>query len=117
MGGKKCNNEGNESLRSLTKVMLPAYTRGSKEKKAIVDGLIADVAKVEGCFLRKKHDGASDSCEELDTDECRTKIMQMFRNLGRQTTTLSVQEGIPITDEPRPNDVVFGNLYRSRGPR
>jgi len=116
MGGKKCRNQGNERLRALVKSLIPVYSSGTnEEKRVIVDGLIGNVEREGGRFLEKKS-GPYDAWEELGLDKSRIKVMQMFRNLGRQRTTSMLEpDGIPIADEPRPDDVVFGNLQRSRG--
>ncbi|CAJ1945261.1 unnamed protein product [Cylindrotheca closterium] len=115
--GEKSCNAGNERLRALVKSLIPQYTSGTNDKKkVIVDGLIDDVIGNEGGRFLKKQNGPSDGWEELRPEQSRAKVTQMFRNLKRQSSTRkSITDGIPISDEPHPDDVVFGNLQRSRG--
>ncbi|KAL3928159.1 MAG: hypothetical protein SGBAC_012766 [Bacillariaceae sp.] len=113
-GGKKISHQGNERFRALVKASIPVYRTG-KKKKLVVDALIRDVETVGGRFLRKQN-GPDEVWEKLGLQESRIKVTQMFRNLGRQQPTdLPILDGTPITDEPRPDDVVFGSRQRSRG--
>mmetsp|Transcript_17683 Transcript_17683/g.43592 ORF Transcript_17683/g.43592 Transcript_17683/m.43592 type:complete len:575 (-) Transcript_17683:176-1900(-) len=120
LGGKKSNNAGNLRLRTLIKTLSPVYTSATNEKKRlIVDGMIGDIHKSGGRFLKDTKGSLPSSWSELSLEDARTRITQAFRNHRRQPNTTQQKEasGTPITDTPGPNDIVFGigKTKKSRG--
>lgn len=117
LGGKKSNNAGNLRLRALVKALSPVYGSATNEKKRlIVDGMIGDIQKSAGRFL-KEVKGPQPSWTELTLEDARTRITQAFRNHRRQPNPSQQKEasGTPITGAPAPNDIVFGKTQKSRG--
>mmetsp|Transcript_17722 Transcript_17722/g.43712 ORF Transcript_17722/g.43712 Transcript_17722/m.43712 type:complete len:558 (+) Transcript_17722:340-2013(+) len=111
---KKSPNAGNDRLRALVTDMSQIYDSGTKEKKRmVVDGMIGEIQKTGGRFL-KRHPESQSDWTEIPLDEVRLKITQMFRNHRRRADAL-IQGGRLITGEPLSNDVVFGKTHRSRG--
>ncbi|CAJ1969512.1 unnamed protein product [Cylindrotheca closterium] len=114
VAGKKSNNAGNHRLRVLVADLSRIYDSGIKEKqRTVVDGMIGEIHKTGGRFL-KQNPGSDSDWTEVPLDEVRIKITQMFRNHRRRAGAL-IQGGCLIADEPLPNDVVFGKTHRSRG--
>ncbi|CAJ1969510.1 unnamed protein product [Cylindrotheca closterium] len=114
VAGKKSNNAGNERLRVLVADLSQKYDTGTTEKKrTIVEGMIGEIHKTGGRFL-KQNPGSDSDWIEIPVDEARLKITQMFRNHRRRVGAL-IQGGCLIAGEPLPNDVVFGKTHRSRG--
>ncbi|KAL3944764.1 MAG: hypothetical protein SGBAC_001183, partial [Bacillariaceae sp.] len=116
-GNKKISHQGNERLRTLVKSLIAVYAceKSKQKKRVVVDGLIGNIENSGGRFLQKR-DGPNAVWEELRVEESRTKVTQMFRNLGRhRTANIPNLDGTLITDEPHPDDVVFGSRQRSLG--
>ena len=117
-GGKTSNNEGNLQLRTLVKTLSLVYNSSTNEqKRQLVDGIIREIHKLHGRFL-KEVPGAPASWTELSLDDKRTRIGQAFRNQRRQTDGAQGKEapGTRISDTPGQNDIVLGSsAQKSRG--
>ncbi|CAJ1932756.1 unnamed protein product [Cylindrotheca closterium] len=116
LGGTKSNNVGNLRLRSLVKVLTPSYSSAVNDKKrVIVDGMISDIHKSGGRFLKQVK--GPQPWSELTVEETRKKIAQAFRNHRRRPNATQQKEAIgnPIADSPGPNDIVFGKTQKNRG--
>mmetsp|Transcript_44786 Transcript_44786/g.108194 ORF Transcript_44786/g.108194 Transcript_44786/m.108194 type:complete len:553 (-) Transcript_44786:12-1670(-) len=112
--GKRTKGNGNERLRGLAARYSGPYSAGGpKERRELVDSMIAEIKRGGGRFL--KLDSSCASWEEVPISEIREKITQMFRNLRRPSGSQQraaihpgpVSERI-IVNEPCENDILFG---------
>ncbi|CAJ1969928.1 unnamed protein product [Cylindrotheca closterium] len=119
--GKKTKGNGNERLRRLALRHSSPYSLGGpKEKRELVDSMIAEIKRGGGRFL--KQDSTGLWWEDVPISEVREKITQMFRNLrrpsGSQQRAAANTEtggGRITVGEPTENDVLFGRQFNQAG--
>mmetsp|Transcript_44787 Transcript_44787/g.108195 ORF Transcript_44787/g.108195 Transcript_44787/m.108195 type:complete len:553 (-) Transcript_44787:953-2611(-) len=119
--GRITKGNGNERLRGLAVRYSGPYSAcDPKERRELVDSVIAEIKRGGGRFL--KLDSSGVLWEEVPISEIREKITQMFRNLRRPTGSQQRAAIDPgpmgeriIVGEPSENDVLFGRQLSQTG--
>ena len=105
-------------MRNRVKSLAPVYDSAANDKKRlIVNGIISEIHKSGGRFLKEVTSGAQPLWIELPVEDTRTRITQSFRNQRRRPDKPGEKEaaGTLISDVPTENDILLGNPVRSRG--